>query len=72
MAIIYGKRAVNYAFKVNDSVNLASDLMNLAATYGVTNKMDSADYYIKKMLPYLDAVPEDQLFTICIAKFCVE
>lgn len=60
LAIEYGKKSVNYAFKVNDSVILATDLMNLAATYSIINKMDSANYYIKRMLPYLEAVPVDQ------------
>ena len=60
LAIEYGKRALSFSFKQNDSVNLATDLMNLAASYNAIDNMDSAHYYINKMLPYLPAVKEEQ------------
>ena len=60
LAIEYGKRALSFSLKQNDSVNLATDLMNLAASYNAIDNMDSAHYFINRMLPYLSAVPESQ------------
>ena len=34
--------------------------MNLAASYNAIDNMDSAQYFINRMLPYLPAVPEQQ------------
>ena len=60
LALFNGKQALNYALKLNDSIIIATDLMNLAATYNAIDNMDSAHYFINRMLPYLSAVPESQ------------
>ena len=60
LALFNGKLALNYALKLNDSIIIATDLMNLAASYNALDNMDSAHYFINRMLPYLPAVPERQ------------
>ena len=60
LALFNGKLALNYALKLNDSIIIATDLMNLAASYNALDNMDSAHYFINRMLSYLPAVPEQQ------------
>ena len=60
LALFNGKQALNYALKLNDSIIIATDLMNLAASYNAIDNMDSAQYFINRMLPYLPAIPEQQ------------
>ena len=58
LAVAYGRRTLNLAIKLNDSLDIAADLMNLAVSYSEMGVVDSGSYYIDRMIPYLQAVPK--------------
>ena len=54
----YGLLALKYVHSLNSPTNEANDLLSMSNVYSETGNKDSSWYYITRLLPLIDSLPE--------------